>query len=568
MLHVITLITTLWKLQNEAPTQGQERTLREMKQSRLRSLSLPALPRRTLGGALLGSLAMPAILRAQPAPPSGSLTIAAAAEATSLDPHFQDHDPTINLQRHVYEFLIGQGPRMELVPELAESWRARDPLTWEFRLRRGVAWHDGTPFTAADVIASLKRVPTVENSPSSFVPYVRQITAMEAEGAHTLTLRTASPFPLMPNYMGAVMIIPARLQAAKTADFNMLSAAIGTGPYRVVEYARGQRVVLEANPHHWAGPPAHRRVVFRFITATGSRVAALLSGDVDLIEQPPPLDVPGLRSNPRTRVWESVGNRIVYFGLDFHRDTAVGVTALDGSSIPNPFRDLRVRQALSLAINREAICSRVVEGLASPANQMVADGVFGHDPSIPPATFDSEQARRLLAEAGFRDGFRMIIHGTSDRLVNDEKVLQALAQMYARIGVRAEVDAMLSTAFFPRVGKLEFSFFFNSWGAGSSGGLTTVRTALATYDDARGMGRGNRGRYSNPAVDGLIASALGTIDDAARERLTREATAIAMKDVAVIPTHWTKNLWASRSGLSYEPRMDGFTLATGVQAAG
>ena len=147
---------------------------------------------------------------------------------------------------------------MELVPELAESWRARDPLTWEFRLRRGVVWHDGAPFTAADVIASLKRVPTVENSPSSFVPYVRQITAMEAEDSHTLVLRTATPFPLMPNYMGAVMIIPARLQAAKTADFNTLAAAVGTGPYRVVDYVRGQRVVLEANPRHWAGPPATR----------------------------------------------------------------------------------------------------------------------------------------------------------------------------------------------------------------------------------------------------------------------------------------------------------------------
>ncbi len=146
-----------------------------------RSLSSPTLARRKMGGLVLGGLAAPAILCAQPSPPARSLTIAAAAETTSLDPHFQDHDPTITVQRHVYEFLVGQGPRMELVPELAESWRARDPLTWEFRLRRGVVWHDGAPFTAADVIASLKRVPTVENSPSSFVPYVRQITAMEAE---------------------------------------------------------------------------------------------------------------------------------------------------------------------------------------------------------------------------------------------------------------------------------------------------------------------------------------------------------------------------------------------------
>lgn len=531
-----------------------------------------ALPRRALArgtlASLCGTLAAPRVLRGQPAPSARVLTIALAAEPTSLDPHFQDHDPTINVQRHVYEYLVGQGPRMELIPELAESWRARDPLTWEFKLRRGVLWHDGTPFTAADVLASFRRVPTVENSPSSFVPYLRQITAMEAEDAHTLVLRTAAPFPLMPNYMGAVMIAPARFEAAKTSEFNTLAAAIGTGPYRVVEYARGQRIVLAANPNHWAGPPSYERVVLRPITATGPRVAALLSGDVDLIEQPPPVDVPALRANRAVRVWESVGNRIVYFGFDFHRDRAVGVTAQDGSPIANPFRDLRVRRALSLAINREAICTRVMEGLAFPANQMVAAGVFGHDPSIPAPAFDPERARSLLAEAGLANGFRMTIHGTSDRLVNDEKVLQALAQMFARIGVRADVDAMLSTAFFPRVNRLEFSFFFNSWGAGSSGGVTTIRTALATYDEVKGMGRGNRGRYSNPDVDRRIHAALETLDDAERERLVREATRLAMADHAVIPTHWTMNLWASRASVAYQPRVDGFTLATKMRPAG
>jgi peptide/nickel transport system substrate-binding protein len=542
-----------------------------MRQPAMPPARMPWPSRRRLGraalGAALGGLAAPSLLHAQQAAVARSLTIAAAAEPTSLDPHFQDHDPTINVQRHIYEYLVGQGPRMELIPELAESWRARDPLTWEFRLRRGVVWHDGAPFTAADVIASFRRVPTVENSPSSFVPYLRQITAMEAEDAHTLILRTAAPFPLMPNYMGAVMIVPARFEHVKTAEFNSLAAAIGTGPYRVVEYLRGQRIVLEGNPRHWAGPPPHPRVVFRPITATGSRVAALLSGDVDLIEQPPPVDIPALRANPATRVWESVGNRIVYFGLDFHRDRAVGVSAHDGSPIPNPFRDLRVRQALALAINRDAICTRVMEDLAFPANQMVSAGVFGHDPAIPAPVFDPERAKRLLAEAGYPEGFRMTIHGTSDRLVNDEKVLQALAQMLARVGIRAEVDAMLSTAFFPRVNRLEFSFFFNSWGAGSSGGMTTIRTALATYDEAKGMGRGNRGRYSNPEVDRRIHAALETIDDAERERLVREATALAMADVAVIPTHWTKNLWASRSGIAYEPRVDGFTLATKLRTA-
>jgi len=523
-----------------------------------------SLSRRGLLGAT-SILALPGVARAQTRAGGNALIIATTAEATSLDPHFHEHDPSITVHRQVFEFLVGQGPRMELRPELATSWRARDPLTWEFKLRAGVLWHDGSAFTAEDVLASFRRIPQVPNSPSSFALYVRQITEAVAEDPLTLVFRTATPFPLMPNYMGAVMIVPAAQEQASTQDFNSLRATIGTGPYRIVEYARGQRIVLEANPRHWAGAPAFERVTVRPITANGPRVAALLTGEVGLIDQPPPTDLPRLRAASTTHVVESVGNRIVYFGFDLHRDIAPGVTALDGSPIPNPFRDRRVRQAMSLAINRDAICRQVMEGMATPANQFVDRGVFGHAPAIPPPAYDPDRARRLLAEAGLAEGFRLPIHGTNDRLVNDEKVLQAIAQMYARIGIRAQVEALPSTAFFPRVGRLEFAFFFNSWGAGSSGGMTTMRSALGTFDRDRGLGATNRGRYSNMEVDRRIVEALATIENEQREALLRQATEIAMADFAVLPTHWMLNLWAMRNTVDYEPRMDGFTLATSAR---
>jgi peptide/nickel transport system substrate-binding protein len=515
-----------------------------------------------LGASALAAL--PARAQAQGAAP---LTIATVAEATSLDPHFHEHDPSITVHRQVFEFLVGQGPRMELRPELALSWRTRDPLTWEFRLRPNVTWHDGAPFTAADVLASFRRIPAITGSPGSFAIYVRQITAMEAEDPLTLVLRTATPFPLMPNYMGAVMIAPAAAEQATTQDFNALRIP-GTGPYRAVEYARGQRIVLEANPRHWNGPPAFPRVVIRPITANGPRVAALLAGEAGLIDQPPPADIPRLRAGPATQVVESVGNRVVFFAFDFHRDNVPGVTALDGSAIPNPFRDRRVREAMSLAINRDAICRVVMEGMASPANQFVDRGVFGHVPDLPPLPFDADRARRLLADAGLPNGFRLVLTGTNDRLVNDEKVLQALAQMFARVGIQTTVDALPSTAFFPRAGRLEFGFFFNSWGAGSSGGLTTMRTLIASFDRERGFGAQNRGRYSNAEVDRRMWDAFQTIEDARREALLREATAIAMRDYAVLPTHYMTNLWATRANVAYEPRMDGFTLATAARPRG
>jgi peptide/nickel transport system substrate-binding protein len=523
--------------------------------------ALSATRRSVLGAA--GLLVWPEAVRAQVS--GGTLTVATTAEASSLDPHFHEHDPSITVHRQVFEFLVGQGPRMELRPELALSWRARDPLTWKFRLRPGVVWHDGTPFTAEDVLASLRRIPRVTGSPSSFAVYVRQVTEAVAEDPLTVVLRTATPFPLMPNYMGAAMITPASAEGATTADFNTLRSPVGTGPYRVVEYARAQRIVLEANPRHWAGPPAFGRVVVRPITANGPRVAALLAGEAGLIDQPPPSDLPRLRAGPATAVAESVGNRVVFFAFDFHRDNPPGVTAHDGSPIPNPFRDRRVREAMSLAINREAICRQVMEGIASPANQFVDAGVFGHVPDLPPLAFDPDRARRLLAEAGLPNGFRLTVHGTNDRLVNDEKVLQALAQMFARVGIQARVDALPSTAFFPLVAQLEFAFFFNSWGAGTSGGLTTMRTLLASFDRDRGFGANNRGRYSNPEVDRRMRAAFETIEDAPREALLREATAIAMRDLAVLPTHWMNNVWATRANIAYEPRMDGFTLATSAR---
>jgi len=520
------------------------------------------LPRRAVLAA--PALMLPGAAAGQPA---RGLSIGLAAEPSSMDPHFHEHDPSINLHRHVFEFLVGQGPNMQLEPELATAWRARDPLTWEFTLREGVTWHDGAPFTAEDVIASFRRIPTVPNSPSSFALYVRQITDMTAEGRHTLVLKTAAPFPLMPNYMGAVMIVPARIAAsATTQQFNSLDAAIGTGPYRVVEYARGQRVVLEANARHWAGPPAWPRVVFRPLTQPAPRVAALLSGEVDLIEQPSPADILRLRTGG-TRVWEGPGNRTVFFAFDFHRSPSPFVTGTDGAAIANPFRDLRVRQAMSLAINREAIAAQVMDGLSQPINQFVGPGVFGHMPDLPPAAFDPARARALLADAGLPGGFRMTIHGTSDRLVNDTKVLQALAQMFARVNIQAEVDAIPSASFFPRAGNLEFSFFFNSWGHGSSGGMTTMRTLLGGFDRERGMGANNRGRYANAEVDRAILAALETIDDAEREALLRQATAIAMRDMAVLPVHQLSNFWASRAQLAYEPRRDGFTLATKARPA-
>jgi len=197
-----------------------------------------------------------------------------------MDPHFHNLTPNNNVGSHIFETLVAKDPRGRLKPALAESWRAVDELTWEFKLRRGVKFHDGTEFTADDVAATLDRVPGVPNSPSSFATYSRQITERIIVDPYTTRLKTAKPYPLMPNDMGTIMIIPARARNATTDDFNAGKATIGTGPFKFVRWQKGNRVELIRNDHYWGAKPAWDKVTFRIITSDPTRVAALLSGDV------------------------------------------------------------------------------------------------------------------------------------------------------------------------------------------------------------------------------------------------------------------------------------------------
>jgi peptide/nickel transport system substrate-binding protein len=221
--------------------------------------------------------------------------------------------------------------------------------------------------------------------------------------------------------------------------------------------------------------------------------------------------------------------------------------------------------ALSLAINRQGIVDRVMEGAAIPTGQYLRPGSFSYVPDLPPTPYEPERAKALLAEAGFHKGLRITIHGPNDRYVNDAKIIQAVAQMWQRIGVQTTVDAMPWNTYVARAGKLEFSVFLFGWGVSSGEGLNPLRAQLSTWNPARGLGTANRGRYSNPAVDALVDQAMGTMDDGNREKIIQKAMKLAMDDVAVIELHLQKNIWATRSGLVYEPRVDESTLAMDVR---
>ena len=501
------------------------------------------------------------------------LRIGLAAEPTAMDPHYHNLSPNSSMSSHIFEKLVGQDERQRLVPELAESWRAVDATTWEFKLRRNVRFHDGTPFTADDVLFSFERAPNVEGSPSSFGIYARGKTFVKVDD-HTLHVKTAAPYPLMPNDVSQVFIVSRKHgQGAKTPDYNSGKAAIGTGQYRFVEYSPGNRIVVQRNDQYWGQKAPWERVVFRSIKSDPSRVAALLAGDVDMIDEVPATDMARLKKDPKVTIAQVVSNRIIYLHLDHYRDDSPFVQGKDGKPIKSPLRDRRVRQAISKAIDRDAIISRVMEGQAIKAGQLLPDGFFGVSKKLQPVAYDPNGAKKLLAEAGVPNGFRMTIHSPNDRYPNDAKIAEAVGQMLSRIGIDTQVVTMTQGVFFrdassgaPDKGP-KFSFILVGWGSGTGEASSPLKSLLATFDREKGMGASNRGRYSNPEVDKLINDALATVDDAKRAELLARATEVAIEDVGIIPLHYQVNTWAMRKGFGYKARTDEYTLASGVTKA-
>ncbi len=502
--------------------------------------------------------------------PDRTLTIATGGSVTSLDPHFYNASPNNSLAMHVFDFLVNRDAAARPTAGLAESWTAVAPTTWEFRLRRGVKWHDGRDFTADDVAFSVERAPNVPNSPGGFGGFVRAIQRTEVVDSHTIRFHTASPHPLLPTELASVAIISRHAgTGAQTEDYNSGRAAIGTGPYRVVSYRPGDRTELARNDSYWGGAEPWARVSYRFISNDSARTAAILAGDVDLIDQVPTSDLERLRRDQRVAMHEIGGLRLIYLFPDFSREgPSPFVTDNAGTPLPrNPFRDLRVRQALSIAINRENLTRSVMEGTAQPTGQWLPPGSYSYNPAVTPPAFQPDRARALLAEAGFPQGFRVTLHGPNDRYPNDARTIQAIAQMWTRVGIQTQVDAQPWAAFSPRSARQEYAIRLVGWGSVTGEASYLLVNILNTFDAAKRTGASNNGRYSNPALDDLTARAVSILDDRERERALQEAVKVAMDDLGVIPLHQITNIWASRRGITYDARADERTVATGARPA-
>lgn len=531
------------------------------------SLSLGLLLGAT--GALIGTLTVAMATTANTAQ-AQELTLALSTPITSLDPHYHNLSPNNAIARHYFDALVNTDEFQNLIPGLAVSWRTVNETTWEFKLRKGVKWHDGTAFTAEDVLATFKRAPNVPNSPASFASFVRPIIEATAVDSHTLIFKTAKPHPLLAIELASVLIIPKAIaETAKTEDFNSGKAMIGTGPFKFLEYKSGDRVVLARNDTYWGPKPAWTKVSQRIIANSAARVAALLAGDVQLIENVPTTDAEKLRADKNLRLGEVVSNRLIYLHMDTGREkNSPFIRTKDGKPMEaNPLRDLRVRKAISMALNRDAIVDRVMEKLAVPAGQLLPEQFFGTSKRLKPEKFDPEAAKKLLAEAGYPNGFQITLHAPNNRYINDEKIAQAVAQFLTRIGIDTKLETMPSAIFFTRGTKLEFSFLLAGWSSSTGDTSSPLKALLGTFDPASGSGSANRGRFSDPGLDAMISTALTQVDDTKRGMLLAAASEKAVSLLGLIPVHYEVSVWGMRKNVSYKARADQYTLAQDIRPA-
>ena len=499
---------------------------------------------------------------------AAELVIALGADVTSIDPHNNNAAPNNSIAEQIFNKLIENDPRQNPKPGLAESWRTVDDLTWEFKLRRGVKFHDGSDFTAADVAFSIER-PGIINTPGGFTIFTRAIIEKTIVDPYTIRLKTAAPYPNLPIDMSGLIIVSSKAaKGAIAADFDSGKATIGTGAFKFVRYAKGDRIELLRNDNYWGPKPPWEKVTFRLITSDPSRIAALLAGDVQMIEVVPPADYAKLKTNKDITIFTTISNRMIHLHLDSNRDKSPFITDKAGKPLDrNPFKDARVRKAFSKAINRNAIVERVMDGLAIPAGQLMPEGFFGVTPNLKPEPFDPEGARKLLAEAGYPDGFGITLHGPNNRYVNDDQIVQAVAQMLTRVGIATKVETLPFSVYVGRANKLEFSAALLGWGVSTGEATYPLRSLIATNNPAKGFGTWNWGRYSNPAMDALLEQGLATVDNAKRDKLLQQATEVVINDTGLIPLHFQVNTWAARKGLVYTPRTDERTYAHEVRPA-
>jgi len=490
-----------------------------------------------------------------------TLRVANQGDATSMDPQSLNEVLTLSMASNIYEPLVARDKSLHLTPGLATTWRRLKPTVWLFPLRKGVTFHDGTPFTADDVVFTFNRARGEGSDLGSMVGAIKEVRKVDD---HTVEIETASPLLILPDVISQVYImsrkwceenkaerpVDRRKGIENTASFK----ANGTGPYRLKERQPGHRTVLVRNGNYWGKIEGNvDEVIFTPISSDATRVAALLSGEIDLMEPVPLQDVDRLKADPQIKVLQGPELRTIFLGMDQKRDE------LTGSSVKgkNPLKDKRVRQAFYQAIDVEAIRTKVMRGAATPTALMVGPGVNGFQPDLNKRLpYDPDAARKLLSDAGYPDGFSLVMNCPNDRYVNDAAICQAVAANLARIGVKVNLQVESKSTYFPKVLRRDTSFYLLGWTPNTYDAHNALLAVVQT--PSGGAGTFNLGNYSNPKVDELIAKIQGETNPDTRMAEIREAMKLHQDDIGHIPLHQQALAWAMRKNVDVVQPGDNF----------
>ena len=502
------------------------------------------------------ALAVAAVLPAQ----AQTLRWAAQNDILTMDPHSQNHATTNAILMHAYEGLTRYNARYEVEPALATKWTMISPTQVRFELRRGVKFHDGSPFTADDVVFSLGRIKQPQGTMQIYVTDIKEIRKIDD---HTIDMILNAPAPLLLRNIIDFRIMSkawaeknntTNVQDYKAKEENFASRNVmGTGAYRITSWQPEQRITMTINPDWWDKHQGNvREVVYTPIKSDPTRVAALLSGDVDMLTDLPTQDVARLRADSKLKIVDGPEVRTIFLAPD------MGSPELKYSNVKgkNPFADKRVRQALSMAIDRDAIRRNIMRGLSIPAGIMVAPGVNGNSPELDtPVRADVEGAKRLLAEAGYPDGFEFRLNCPNNRYVNDEEICQAILAMWARIGVRAQLMAENMATFIQKVQNFDSSMYLLGWGVATYDAQYAIQS-LARTRTSGADGNFNFSKVSDPVVDRLTDAMKTETDTAKRDAMIKEALQRIKDEVLLIPIHHQMRPWAMKAGVTTVHRSD------------
>ncbi len=512
------------------------------------------------GARILASMALSLGLASSHA---ATVRVANQGDVLSLDPHSFNEAVQLSFLNNVFEALATRGKDLKLTPSLATAWKATGPNSWRFELRRNVQFHDGAPFSADDVVFSLERA---RGEGSDIKSQLASVKAVRKVSDFVVELETSAPNPILPELLTNVLIMN-----RKWADANQASRPVdrrkgienaasfranGTGPFRVRERQPSARTVLQRSPTWWNKFETNLdEVVFLPIENSATRVAALLSGEVDVIDPVPLQDIPRVNSSPRLQVIENPELRVIFLGFDHKRDV------LPNSSITdkNPFKDKRVRQAFYQAIDIQSIKTQIMRNASRPTGAMLAPGIQGHVPDMDARLpFDLAASKKLLADAGYPNGFEVGMNCPNDRYVNDSEICQAVAANLSRAGVRIKLQAESKTTYFPKGLKREMGFFMLGWSPAGYDAHNLLFTVMAT--PTGNQGSWNFGAYSNPKLDELTTKIQSELDQGRRNTMIKEALQLHADDIGHIPLHQQTLSWGMKKNIDAYQRADGFML--------